>query len=447
MPPFRRCSIDTRLVSPPPSARPPFPSLPRRILLLVLHLVLYLAIADRALAILLLLRTSGDIEAHAQIASICIRENLWPANPGMYLLVALFGHWGAPAGDMSAGGRAAITHLSYVLINVLILAVVAKVILTRRILAAEWQIPRHSVRHAAAATLAALVLLAAFSLPVRHDLLYLGQFPPTVWHNSTTIALMPLALSLFYCSYRFLQSGSLRLALATAGLCLANIFIKPSFILPFIIIFPAFALARFRFSRATLATVGICVLCVGALAWQTYYTYYHAPLLDQFYRERYPLWEVNRERIEISFLTIWRLYSANLPLSLLCSIAFPLAYALAFPVRAARDYLFLYAAALFAAALLITCALLETGFRKADANFFWQTIIANYLLFTATLISIFRPAPLRAAPATTAGARASTRENRKWFLVRRVFVLAVLALHLMAGLLYLQRVLATGQYR
>jgi len=422
------------------------------VVLLAVHAVLYAAILDRACAILLLLRTSGDIEAHAQIASICIRENMWPANPAVYFLVALFGGWHAPPAGL--GDMDGIEHLSYVLINVLLVAVLAKIMLTRHILFAEWRRPPRlgtmavdiSAAPSAAATVGAVALLVAFSLPLRQDQLYLGQFPPTVWHNSTTIALAPLALLLFYCSYRFLQAPTPKLAIATAGLCIANVLVKPSFMLPFLMVFPLYALAHFRFSRGgrspLLWAAGICVLCVGVLALQTYYTYYHAPLLEQFYRERYQMDTIPEERVEVSWFTIWHMYSTNLPLSLLCSIAFPLTYALLFPVKAARDALFRYGAGIFAAAVLLTCMLAETGYRRPHANFFWQTILANYTLFVATLVSLFRP-----EPAATLSATPATTSNSKWQTLRRGLVLVVLGAQVWAGLAYVNRVLATGQYQ
>jgi hypothetical protein len=454
--PIGRCSIEPRTTTTSDSRINPGSWTWRRVVMLLAHMVLYVLLAERVRAVLLMLRTSGDMEAHAQIAAICIRENLWPANPAMYLLVAWFGRWGAPPGPLSYWHG--MEHLSYVLINLLVAAVLGKVLLTRHIVFAEGQADRAGTRmgrlaqagRSAGATLAAVALLAAFALPVPPDHYYLGQFPPSVWHNSTTIALAPLAVLLFYCSYRFLLTGGYLPALATAGLCLANLAVKPSFVLPFVIVFPAFALLQFREEnrRALFLAAGIWLLCVGALAWQTYYTYFDARLLLQFYRERYQLENIPRERIEISWLTVWQMYSANLVRSLLYSIAFPLAYAVLFPVRAWRDKLLLYAAGLFAAALLLTCMLTETGYRRPHANFFWQTILANYVLFTATVVSLLRP-DSRGAGGAAAPPAAAGRwwQGRTWLLARRTVVWAVFGAHVWAGVTYLQRVLATGLYQ
>jgi hypothetical protein len=50
-----------------------------------------------------------------------------------------------------------------------------------------------------------LLLILAFSLPAASNnpnWIYIGQIPPNVWHNSTTIFLMPFALLLFWSSYK-----------------------------------------------------------------------------------------------------------------------------------------------------------------------------------------------------------------------------------------------------
>src|SRR5262249_45130307 len=77
---------------------------------------------------------------------------------------------------------------------------------------------------------------------------YLGRTTCNIWHNSTTIFLMPFAVLLFYQTYLLLHRGSTSLP-ALAALIVLNVAAKPSFVMVMGVALPLIAFARCRLSR------------------------------------------------------------------------------------------------------------------------------------------------------------------------------------------------------
>jgi hypothetical protein len=163
---------------------------------------------------------------------------------------------------------------------------------------------------------AAFVLALAFSLPVPGGHFYLGQLPLNVWHNSTTIFVMPFALGLFWMSWRFLESGTRRLAWWTLALCAVNLAVKPSFFLPFAVVFPVAALLRFRSGRQLYDALGVWALGIAALAIQ--YVYIYESGVDRLFAVGA---NSGPSGVTVSVLGVWQALSPDVPLSLLASFA------------------------------------------------------------------------------------------------------------------------------
>ena len=92
-------------------------------------------------------------------------------------------------------------------------------------------------------------LIFVFSIPVGLFLsksYYLGYFPANVWHNSTTMFVMPFAITLFLLSIQQLQHYSSKRFWWILVFILLNAFAKPSYLFIYFIVFPLFALYKYK---------------------------------------------------------------------------------------------------------------------------------------------------------------------------------------------------------
>jgi hypothetical protein len=305
--------------------------------------------------------------------------------------------------------------------------VAAKYALTYAILSGRWRAEPSSAEESAPGAPSPLLasgfacaLLLAFSLPTAaafEGRWYLGQMPPNVWHNSTTIFLMPFAVALFWVSYRNLREPTLRGDLAIAALCIGNIFAKPSFFFAFAPIYPVMLAARHGLGRQFwlhVWPVALGVACVGV----QYYLLFTLQIGNTFGGE---------SQIVIRPFEIWSLHSSNIPISIAASILFPLAYFALFFKEAWRDPLLRYAGLLFLISLTIMSLVSETGPRQHHGNFFWQAYVCNYLLFTSMVLRLLQRPGVRG--------RADAR--------RRV-ALAAFGLHVISGVAYIAKMFLSG---
>jgi len=259
-----------------------------------------------------------------------------------------------------------------------------------------------------------VLLLIVFSLPI--STFYLGQIPPNVWHNSTTIFVMPFALSLFWLSYKQLVEPAPRRILFIGALCVLNVFIKPSFFFVFSLSYPLMLVRRFGLGRRMWrnlwpVVVGLIMLLV---------------LYVLIYLLSFGSARVGESGIAIRPFSVWSRYSSNIPLSLVASFAFPITY-LAFYWREVSKHLLLQYSLLGSLiSICIFVMLSETGPREFHGNFGWQCIICNYILFLVTTV-------LFAEKVNTVGLR-------NW---KNKTILAAFLLHVLAGFLYLARALYT----
>jgi len=309
----------------------------------------------------------------------------------------------------------------------LAVSVAAKYLLTYAILSGRWRAepsPAEGELSEAPSPLLAsgfsCALLLAFSLPTAAVLdgrWYLGQTPPNVWHNSTTIFLMPFAVALFWVSYRNLREPTLRGDLVVAALCIANVLAKPSFFFAFAPIYPLMLVAQHGLGKKFWLHVWPAALggtCVGV----QYYLLYSLQIGNAFDGE---------SQIVIRPFEAWSLHSSNIPISIAASALFPLTYFACFFKQAWRDPLLRYAALLFLISLMIMALVSETGPRRHHGNFFWQAYVSNYLLFTSVVLRLVqRP-------------RADGRTDR-----RRRVLLVVLGLHVISGIAYIAKVFLSG---
>ena len=303
---------------------------------------------------------------------------------------------------------------------VLALAVLGKMLLSIRIARRQLghllpRSPRSELLLAAGAVSLAFV----HNLPVstsREVQLAIGEIPPNVWHNPTTIFLMPFALALFHCGLRLLERPDAPLLKRLAWLSALNVLAKPSYFFAFAPSFGILALLRFgvtpRLFRAAAALAAGGVLVAA-----------QAALLARGSGEPGP-------GVAVSFLFLWHQYSANLPASFLASMAFPLAFVACDPRAVVRSRIARFAWVGWAVGMVPFLFLVETGERMQHWNFRWQATVCTYLLFLVTLLELARGVASRGA------LRGRDRA-----------LLALYSAHVASGVWYLQRLVFHGLWR
>lgn len=351
---------------------------------------------------------ASDFDLHLQFTADGLRTGVFPGNFLFYVLTALF------AGFSTDGW-----WLKLSMVVVLGSAIGAKVLVTARFLGSESRGSTQNASNGSAVAIgvAAALLGLAFCLPTQNR--YLGAIPPNVWHNSTTITLMPFAIGLFWSSLLFLRAGETRYLWYSLPLAALNVAAKPSFILCFLLVFPVAAVLRFRWSAATRRALWLTGAATACLAAQYAYIYAAPPSGSA---------TGTASSVTIAPLEVWRLYTSQIPLALIASYLFPLVALLIGGAAVWRNRGVQYALALAAVGLLEYSLLAETGPRLTDGNFTWQAIVTQYLLFM-TLIAALVPW-LQSRPRG----------------LRQTLVMLALTAHVVAGVSYLTHWFSTKSF-
>jgi hypothetical protein len=237
-----------------------------------------------------------------------------------------------------------------------------------------------------------VALVLAFAMPIvnwwKYENVYLGQIAPNVWHNSTTIVAMPAVILLFYASLRSLEEPVFKNTASTAALGLITVLIKPNYVIAWLPVFvPWFYLSAYMKDVSKLHILNRLVLVIG-------------PLIVVLLIQRLLVYNDANSRIIVAPLGVWTLYSPHPSLSLLLSLAFPLAVLILHWRSLVRDKSVLFAWVVFAVALLQFILLAESGLRFDHGNFGWGVSMALYLLLLASANLLLRqPKSIRSVSA------------------------------------------------
>lgn len=314
-----------------------------------------------------------DIHAHFEAAIEIKKENnQYPANFLLYWLTNLGNTLYIQKG---------------IFITIICASIIAKFIIT------FYSLHKNLNVHFYWLLLGALALLFIISLPNLHilqKLFYLGSFTPNVWHNTTIIFVMPVAMLLFY--YSILKNKEETNYFFTILLIILNAIIKPSFLFVLIPLWGIFALIELRqmisFNRHMLFIMLTLLIIVS----QAYIIYtLNVGSLQQ-----------EKSGITINFLHFYKLLFPNAEIKLLFALVsgylFPFLYLIA-----SKEYRNFYSlhqlhklskdtVALISCWLLVIFSILifvfisESGPRAAHGNFYWQIVPSTYLLYLTSFI-------------------------------------------------------------
>jgi len=273
--------------------------------------------------------------------------------------------------------------------------------------------------------LLALSLLFVFVIPIPSYFLgdyfmYIGNYAPNVWHNSTILFLFPFALILFELSYKQLQSFDAKRNWWILGLVVLNLFIKPSFFLVFICAYPVMLLIQYGLRKQF--WLGIIPLAVGM-----------AVLIIQYiviYKISGPAANDSSSVVFLPFYKNPELNQdmINIPFALVFSLFFPLLYVVLNITKVYNNKLFLYTLLTFVCSILIFFLISETGRRASHGNYYWQIVITTWLCFFVALLSLLKDFR----------SQGSTIKNK--------VLLSVFGIHVLMGFIYFVRILVTGSY-
>jgi len=313
-----------------------------------------------------------DIDAHIGVVHRTLRgEGETPPNFLYYELVAVL-----------AGFSENLSVLSWAAVVLLSAATAAKTYLTMTILKAM-------TRDVAPKLIAlmALALMVVFPIPALSNLLglnfYLGQLPANVWHNSTTILLMPVSLLLFYINYLYAFQGERPLFVWVLVLGILSLFIKPSY---FIALLPATGLQLiFTYGISRDAVRRILPLGLGIVVMVFLYVLVFERQVGLIQEEPsyvtlapFVAWQtILSSDIGIKITPL--IMGAMMLTAVLTSFALPLGLwaARAWP---RGDGMVMSATLGVCVAMAIYLVLAETGPRAVHGNFFWQVVVCHYIL-------------------------------------------------------------------
>jgi hypothetical protein len=220
------------------------------------------------------------------------------------------------------------------------------------------------------------------NLPNRPSFTWLiGQFSPNLWHNSTTIFLMPISLIIFFKALKFLRAEDNTLKDLVILSCLVplSMLIKPSF---FFVFGPAFGLIILRkYGLRKKFWIGLIPIIAGftLLILQTLQIYFY-----------YPYHQEAGFRIDPFF--VWNNWSYFIPISILVSIAFPLGVSIVYFKEIKSKLEFQFSWLMLFIGLIIYSVMAENGpfWIQVSNNFGWQLYIVNFILFLISVDLLFK---------------------------------------------------------
>lgn len=259
-------------------------------------------------------------------------------------------------------------------------------------------------------------LCLVHSIPYRWPNWYIGQFTGNIWHNPTTIMLVPFALLQFGYSLDLLRGYDRVINNKLILFTILAILIKPNFFICYAIIFPPLLLVRnlFRLDRRFYLSMAH-VLAGGVILIIEYVVTYQG--------------NKGKADILVRPFLVWDFYVNSRLTALITSVFFPLLYSLLNFKYVIKNTMLTYAWLLFISGLCLFILFCESGPRMFDANFIWQMVPCTLILFVAITLDWLKTL--------------SQKRINPWGIRNGVFTFSFL-LHVMAGALYIPKLIRFG---
>lgn len=205
---------------------------------------------------------------------------------------------------------------------------------------------------------------------------YVGSFTATVWHNSTTIFLIPFAILLFTQTIKQLSHFGWGRLFLILGLILVNAAIKPSYLFIYAGALPlTLFLSRNLTKKIAIKQLLPAFLALLVILLQSFLIYQ----TDSVY---------SSAGIEIAPFKVYKSWHSFSNLELVLFFAASVITGILFPIYVfirkgieRHDMASIFAITSFAGAILIFILFAETGLRWNHGNFYWQVVPAALILF------------------------------------------------------------------
>jgi len=273
-----------------------------------------------------------------------------------------------------------------------------------------------------------LIFFVLFAAPLvqsfSQEYLLLGKLASNVWHNSTTTAVMPFVVLLFYQSLKFIKDPQISYTNIFYILLfgLINLLIKPSFLFAFIPAFSLILLISEGF-KSRKFWVGVSIaFSIFILIIVEYYIIYEVDFYHQVYNQP-------KTNIIVKPFYILALFNQNVLTAIYLSLLFPITCVIFFEKEIKSNISLQYTLLLFLFAFIIGVLFIEEGARAGHGNFTWQIIFVNYIVFLVFALLAYE------------------RIKYLGYLhYKSIILIVVFIWHILSGWLYIYRIVETKSY-
>lgn len=374
--------------------------------------LIYGLISFTVFYLILKLSIPTDIQLHIKILHVYLANGLFPTPPLYYQSVKII--------DRLIG------NYDFIRSSILILTIACL---------AKYQITnlyfREKIDTISFPSLVIFSLMFVAPLAVSNfDKLYLGKFTSTIWHNSTSIFVFPLSLLLFLCSLKYLHQPTLKRIIVILLISLLVLLAKPSFLFPFVIVFPLISLLKFGISKRLFwYTVGTALIIFVCMMWQKQ-VIYKSSVLDKL------IYNSSESKVYLAPFRVWLSWTKNPAWSIISSFLIVISFALLKFREYKKDIDVIFAFLLVLFSLLIFFVLAESGPRFNHGNFYWQIPISIFILHMVLIKKlIFQPEYVQ-----------NGHVNIAKVLKNNILISFCYAVQFISGLIYTGRIIVEGNY-
>ena len=356
-----------------------------------------------------------DIPAHAQlIKGYTSNSNPFPVNFLYYFVVYLLGFFSSEY-----------SVLLIVSVYILVFATFFKYFIVKKIIYSELSKSFKNIE--VISTVSSFLMIFAFSLPsilIFKGLYYKYNFPPNVWHNSTTIFVMPFVVLLFWTSLKQLKGFQVKRLFLITVLIVLNALVKPSFLFVYLLAYPILLFEKYLFSKLfwiNLIPIIIALLLIIA----EYYFIYSGPKTEDNSSVAISFFYIfNNINVELNWIYITIILTSTIVSGYFFPIVLLLKNRALFKVEMIR---FALICAFFGQ--IISNTFYETGARALHGNFYWQNFMCSFLLFFVCVLQLLK--------------LISANQN-SWKKYR--IEISVFCLHFLSGIIYFFKIIVTSDY-
>ena len=362
-------------------------------------------------------RISTDIQTHIQILNEYLAKGYIPNPPLYYLAIYVV--------DLFAYG-----NLHFVVSSILVLSFCCYlkfILVTKYLLKDEPDRNRLMIEIVA---FSLMFISPVFITLVDGKTVYLGKFTSTIWHNSTTIFVFPICLWLFLESLNYLNTANRFSYLKLFGISILIVLSKPSFLFPFIVVFPIISVIKFGWQKTNFLKVLLFSIVILSLLILQKSLIYQNSALDKL------IYNGQQAKVIIAPFQLWMSWTSHPVFSILTSFLFLISVITLKPKYLKFNLEIGYSFCLLFTSLVIFFLFAESGPRFNHGNFYWQIPISVLIINMVIMKVIILP-------------RLPTQLHYAMFKKQSLsnkLILLIYSLHFFSGFVYIIKIIVDKDY-